>query len=114
MSDKIEYVDALERGTPRMECAMFEQGVVDKHYGVCHDKPYEDYVFRKPVGEESVDPIYFHMAALSLVLHFIVRDTDGRISINLLDYVFSSGRAGIFVPEFNADGLAEQAEGPYH
>ena len=80
----------------------------------CVTTSHTSHVFRKPVGEESVDPIYFHMAALSLVLHFIVRDTDGRISINLLDYVFSSGRAGISVPEFNADGLAEQAEGPYH
>ena len=66
------------------------------------------------MGEKSVDPLYFHIVALSLVLHFIVRDAYGGVSIDLLHDIFRSGRAGIFVPEMNADGFAKQAEAPDH
>ena len=59
-----------------------------------------------------MDPIHFDVAHLLVVLFFIARDADGRISINVRKDVFSSGRAGILLPKFDPDSLAEQPEAP--
>ena len=111
-SDEIEYTDVFPMVSVRIKFAVLEQSVMQNHDGDCNNEPHKGQILGISVGQESVDPIYFDVSHLPLVLHFISREPDGCIGINLLGYVSISGRAGILLPEFLPNSLAEQAESP--
>ena len=113
-SDEIEYTDVFPMVSVRIKFAVLEQSVMQNHDGDCNNEPHTGKILEITVGQESVDPIYFDVSHLPLVLHFISQEPDGCIGINLLGYVLGSGWAGILFPELNPDSLSEQAEGPCH